>query len=116
MNLLQSLTVGAAAGAAGTAALNVAPSLDMTIRARPASEIPAKTVEQLARRAGLQLADSDQDSEKLNNRQSGLGALLGYGVGLGIGLAYGLVRPALGQRVSMPLISVALGAAAMAMS
>jgi len=116
MNLLQSMAIGVAAGAAGTAALNIATYLDMTVRARPASGVPAKTGEQLARRAGLDLASDGPDPEKLKNRESGLGALLGYGVGLGIGLGYGLVRPMFGDRVSRPLVSAALAAAAMASS
>ena len=44
---------GAAAGAAGTTALNVVTYLDMALRGRPASSTPANTVEKLAERAHL---------------------------------------------------------------
>jgi hypothetical protein len=39
------ILAGAAAGAAGTAALNAVTYVDMTVRGRPASDTPERTVE-----------------------------------------------------------------------
>jgi len=43
---------GAVAGAAGTTALNAVGYADMALRGRPASSVPARVAEQLARRVG----------------------------------------------------------------
>jgi hypothetical protein len=83
---------GIDAGAVGTVALDAASYLDMVVRARPASSLPAEVAGALADRAGVELAAGGNDSEPAGNRRSGLGALLGYGVGLGVGGAYGLLR------------------------
>ena len=40
--------IGITAGAAGTVALNIATYLDMAIRGRPSSDIPAQTAEKIA--------------------------------------------------------------------
>jgi hypothetical protein len=74
---------GLAAGAVGTIALDVVTYLDMVVRARPASSLPAEVAGAIVKRAGV---------EPAGNRRSGLGALFGYGVGLGVGGAYGLLR------------------------
>lgn len=50
---LRGLMAGAAAGAAGTTALNAVTYLDMAWRARPASQTPEQAVEKLAERAGV---------------------------------------------------------------
>jgi hypothetical protein len=63
--------------------------LDMVVRARPASSLPAEVAGALAERAGVELAAEGNQSERAANRRSGLGALFGYGVGLGVGAAYG---------------------------
>lgn len=106
------ITAGLAAGAVGTVALNVATYLDMTLRARPASEVPSEIAGKLADEAGVDLSAGD-GREAGQNRTSGLGALLGYVTGLGVGAAYGLVRPQL-DSLPVPLAAVGLGAAAMA--
>jgi hypothetical protein len=116
MGMFRSLLVGAVAGAAGTVALDVATYADMLWRGRPASEVPARTAARVAERAGIDLALQDGASaEQVKNRQSGLGALLGYGTGLGVGTLYGMVRPILGN-IPTPVAGVLLGAAAMAAS
>jgi hypothetical protein len=51
------ILTGTAAGAVGTVALNIATYLDMTMRARPASSVPAKLVGVLADKAGVDLAN-----------------------------------------------------------
>lgn len=111
------MLAGATAGAVGTVALNIATYVDMTVRARPASSVPAKLVGVFAEKAGIDLADgAGEDAKKEEqNRQSGLGALVGYVNGLGIAALYGALRPHL-RRVPAPIAGIALGLAAMAAS
>jgi hypothetical protein len=121
--MLGSILRGAAAGATGTAALNIATYLDMTMRGRPSSEVPAKVAGSLTQSVGIPLQAeansqgniSDEEKMKAKQRLTGLGALMGYATGLGIGALYGLVRPFAG-RISIPLAGLVLGAAAMASS
>jgi len=49
---MKKFTRGAVAGAAGTTALNAVGYADMAMRGRPASSVPARVAEQLARRVG----------------------------------------------------------------
>ncbi len=111
------LLTGTAAGAVGTVALNIATYLDMTVRARPASSVPAKLVGVLADKAGIDLASGAGEAakEEEKNRQSGVGALIGYVNGLGIAALYGAVRPHL-RWIPVPVAGVLLGLAAMAAS
>ena len=101
------LLAGLVAGAAGTAALNVITYLDMTVRGRPASEMPAKAAGELAGDSHLPLGDEPAGG----NRREGLAALLGYATGLGVGAGYGLLRQRV--RVPVPIAAVLLGGAAM---
>ncbi|HEY0393254.1 MAG TPA: hypothetical protein VGD01_02045 [Candidatus Elarobacter sp.] len=111
---LRSVLVGTAAGAVGTAALNIATYADMASRGRPSSETPSKLVKNVASSAGIEpLAADDETAE---NRRSGLGALLGYVNGIGVGAVYGLVRPAIRGKVPLLIAALAAGAAAMALS
>jgi hypothetical protein len=80
---------GAAAGAAGTTALNVVTYLDMAVRGRPASSTPANTVEKLAETAHLTVAG---EGVKRASRLEGLGALTGLVAGVGVGGLLGLAR------------------------
>jgi hypothetical protein len=107
---------GIAPGAVGTIALDVVSYLDMAVRARPASSLPAKVVGALAERAGVELAAGGNDSEPAGNRRSGLGALFGYGVGLGVGAAYGQLGSLLPEPPRPRAAAAALGLAAMAAS
>ncbi len=111
------ILTGAAAGAVGTVALNIATYVDMTVRARPASSVPAKLAGVIAEKAGVDLATGEGDAakEQEQNRQSGLGALLGYVSGLGVASLYGALRPHL-RRIPVPIAGVILGLAAMAVS
>jgi hypothetical protein len=111
----RTLLVGMAAGAVGTVALDVSTYLDMVVRARPASGMPAETAGAVAQRAGVDLGSDGESSEQASNRKSGLGALFGYGVGVGLGTLYGLLRPAV-ARLPRPAAGVGLGLAAMAAS
>lgn len=80
---------GAAAGAAGTVALNAATYVDMALRGRPASTTPQQTVERLA--GGVRI-DVPGDEEKRSNRINGLGPLLGLATGVATGALLGGLR------------------------
>jgi hypothetical protein len=94
---------GAAAGAAGTTALNIVTWADMALRGRPASTTPERTVEKLASTAHLPIPG---DGDTRQNRVQGLGALTGLAAGVGVGALVGLIR-ALGFR-SHPVVGTAL--------
>ena len=94
---------GAAAGAAGTTALNAVSYLDMTVRGRPSSSTPEQTVEKLAASAHISIPGDVQTRE---NRKQGLGPLMGLVAGVGVGVLVGLAR-ASGYRSSKP-VGVAL--------
>jgi hypothetical protein len=80
---------GAAAGAAGTTALNVVAYLDMAVRGRPASSTPAKTVEKLADAAHVPIPG---EGITRASRVEALGALTGLVAGIGVGGLLGLAR------------------------
>jgi hypothetical protein len=88
---------GAAAGAAGTAALNTVSYLDMAVRGRAASTTPERTVARLAALAHVPIPGDDQARE---NRLQSLGALTGLVAGIGVGGVVGLARAA-GFRTSL---------------
>jgi hypothetical protein len=113
----KALLLGSAAGAVGTVALNAVTYGDMIVRGRPASSVPSQVAGQLVEKAGIDLSaeNEEQDGPTAQNRQSGLGALQGFGVGLGIGTVYGLVRPSLGD-VSKIRAGIVLCMAAMVAS
>lgn len=94
---------GAAAGAAGTTALNAVTYLDMTVRGRPASSTPEDTVEKIASAAHVGIPGDEQTRE---NRLQGLGPLTGLAAGVGMGIVTGLIRAA-GFR-SRPVVGTAL--------
>lgn len=122
------IVAGAVAGAAGVVALNAAGYLDMLIRGRPASDMPARVAGKLADEMGLPLEfdsdtdveiapedDDDEPDDAADNRREALGALLGMLNGIGIGVAYGILRLIL-PRPPAWLAGAAIGAAAMAAS
>jgi hypothetical protein len=108
--MLRRILRGAAAGAAGTTALNAITYLDMALRGRPVSELPDKAVEDLARRTGR---DVPGDGEVRRNRVEALGALGGILVGTCVGAAAALVAP-LARRLPTAVAGPLLGVAAMA--
>jgi hypothetical protein len=108
--MFRNLMRGAAAGAAGTTALNAATYADMALRGRPASSIPERAVEVVAERSGHPVAG---EGEVRQNRLEGLGALNGIAVGIGIGAVAGLFRPVLAHLPTL-LGATVLGGAAMA--
>lgn len=89
MGVGRGVLAGAAAGAAGTTALNLITYLDMTVRGRGASSTPADTVEQLSDAVHV---DVPGEGDTRDNRVSSLGALTGIASGVGIGAALGLAR------------------------
>jgi hypothetical protein len=94
---------GAAAGAAGSTALNAVTYLDMTVRGRGSSSTPERTVETLAEKAHLPIPGDDETRQ---NRVQGLGPLTGLVAGVGVGVVVGLVRAA-GFR-SQPVVGTLL--------
>jgi len=92
--MLRQVLKGAAAGAAGTTALNAVTYLDMALRGRPTSSTPEDTVEKLAQQAQLNIPGDD---EKRSNRLAGLGPLLGLVAGVGVGAAYGAISALTGK-------------------
>src|SRR3954467_3245854 len=82
---------GAAAGAAGTTALNVVTYLDMALRGRPASSTPQRTVERMAETAHVSIPG---EGDRRSSRVEGLGALTGLVAGIGVGGLFGLARAA----------------------
>ena len=97
MRMGRGLLLGCAAGAAGTAALNVTTYLDMAVRGRPTSTAPEDTVEKLAHIVHTAIPGND---EERSNRLAGLGPLTGLMAGIGVGGLIGLAWPAggLGRR------------------
>jgi hypothetical protein len=104
------ILAGAAAGAAGTAALNAVTYVDMTVRGRPASDTPERTVEKLADSAGVAVPG---EGETRDNRLTGLGSLSGIATGVGVGAAFGVLRR-LGLRPPTLLGAAVVGLSAMA--
>lgn len=108
-SLQRALLAGAAAGAAGTTALNGVTYLDMAVRGRPASTTPEDTVDRLAEAARVDIPGEGQARQ---HRLSGLAALAGLLTGVGVGALAGLLTTKL--RLPLPVLSVLIGAAAMA--
>jgi hypothetical protein len=92
------LRAGVIAGAAGTTALNVVTYLDMALRARPASELPAKAAGEVTGRAGIELGTGKAGE----SRRDAIGALLGYATGLGVGALYALVTAMVYRTLTQP--------------
>jgi hypothetical protein len=90
---------GAAAGAAGTTALDAVTYLDMAVRGRDASSTPEDTVEKLAATAHVPIPGQ---GETRQNRVQGLGPLMGLVAGIGVGVLGGLAR-ASGHRSTTPV-------------
>jgi hypothetical protein len=105
---MHALAKGLIVGAVGTTALNLVTYADMVVRARPASELPAKAAKKMADDVHVDLGSEEQ----IGPRSQGLGALMGFAVGLGCGAVYGVVR----SRIRIPFPAAALGLAAAAMA
>ncbi|MFF1836694.1 hypothetical protein ACFVXE_21180 [Streptomyces sp. NPDC058231] len=81
------LLAGAAAGAAGTTALNAVGYLDMVIRGRGASTAPEVTAERLSETLHVPIPG---DEDVRENRVDALGPLTGTAAGVGMGALLGL--------------------------
>lgn len=111
MNAWRGVGWGAAAGAAGTTALNAVTYLDMAARARGSSDTPQLTVDKLAAEVGVPIPGEGESRE---NRLSGLGALLGIAAGVGTGVLLGLARSAGWRPAGLPAVGLATGVALLA--
>lgn len=111
---MQHLVQGLAAGAVGTAVLNTVTYVDMAVRARPSSSVPADTVDELTDLAGVSLGAEGHDSEGAATRREAVGALLGYATGFGVGAVYGLLRAGPLRHIPRSLAGVGIAAAATA--
>lgn len=96
--MLREITRGAAAGAVGTAVLNLSTYGDMLLRGRPASKMPVKTAKKMAQKADVSLRREGEAEEKKDNRVQALGALMGYVAGIGVGVGYGLLRSGMAKK------------------
>lgn len=113
--MMRTLVGGAIAGAAGESALNVVTYVDMLLRARPASSLPAKVAGRMADAAGIEFSQPGERPDKAETRREASGALLGYGMAVGTAVAYAVLRRA-GLRLPVPIAGLAMGGAAMAVS
>jgi hypothetical protein len=113
----QNTLAGAISGTVGTFALDFTTYADMAIRGRSSSNAPSQLVKIVAEKAGLPSSTSTQNGhrQQIQNRENGLGSLLGYVNGVGMGILYGLLRSRT-ERVSTPLAGIVVGLAAMAAS
>ncbi|MGV9791408.1 hypothetical protein [Streptomyces sp. NPDC003435] len=108
--MIRSILRGAAAGAAGTTALDAATYADMALRGRGASDVPAQAADKLAEDVGLHVGGTGDARE---NRLSGLGALSGIGVGVATGVVVSLAHR-VGVRLPWWAGSLVTGVLAMA--
>ena len=90
-DLTRLVLLGAAAGAAGTTALNAVTYLDMAVRGRPTSSTPEDTVEALSATTHVPVPG---DGDTRDNRIAGLGPLTGLLAGVGVGALLGAGRAA----------------------
>jgi hypothetical protein len=104
------ILAGAAAGAAGTTALNAVTYLDMAVRGRPASSTPERTVERVEEHLPVGIPGR---GDTRDNRIAGLASLSGIATGVGVGALFGVAR-GLGLRPRVPLGAALVGATAMA--
>jgi hypothetical protein len=115
---MRGLILGAIAGAAGTMALDYASYIDMALRGRAPSDLPAEVIRRLAVKAGIPSLSvpSDDADDATKNRRSALGALSGYKVGIVLGALYGMASYPSTKDRGIVLRSILLCALAMAAS
>lgn len=105
------ILAGAAAGAAGTTALNALTYVDMAVRGRPASSTPEKTVEKASDLTGVPVPGDDSAHD---NRVSGLGALTGIATGVAVGACVGALHAGRRRPGGLVTAAAASGAALVA--
>lgn len=112
--LMRGALRGAAAGAAGTTALNGVTYLDMALRGRPGSDTPEETVRALSEKTGIPVPG---EGDERDNRVSGLGPLTGLVAGIGTGALLGMVtaagwRPGRAATAALATATAMLGSSA----
>jgi hypothetical protein len=107
------LIVGAVAGGAGSAALNLVTYVDMLLRGRPASSVPKADVQELEALASIPEPRCGAERKARSYRESAAGALIGYLVGIGIGTLSGALWPTI-RHLPRPLAGVLVATAAIA--
>lgn len=75
--------------------------------------MPRQLVDRLAKQIGINT--SDTPSEMVKNRESGIGALMGYSDGLLAGTLYGMPRPTM-HNLPKPIAGIGLGLAVMVLT
>ncbi len=115
---MRGLILGAIAGAAGTMALDYVSYLDMALRGRAPSDLPADVIRRLALKAGFLSFGSAGDGidDETKNRRSALGALSGYKIGIVLGALYGAASYPPEKKRGIALRALVLGGLAMAAS
>lgn len=116
-SMLSSTLRGIIAGATGTVALDISTYMDMAIRGRSSSNAPSKMIDAVAQKIHppLSTQSSSSNNQSAQNRESGLGCLLGYGNGLGTRVIYGILRSQF-EEVPAQLAAPLVGLTAMAAS
>jgi hypothetical protein len=109
--MLTRIAKGAAAGAAGTTALNAVTYADMAWRGRGSSSAPQQAVDELARRAGHPVPGTGEERQ---NRAEGLGALAGLATGVLVGAVAGELSRAVLRLGPLPGAAVLGGSAMLA--
>jgi hypothetical protein len=112
LRMLSGATAGAAAGAAGCAALDATTFLDIAVRGRPISDAPAQTVEAVIKHLPIDVPGSNS---RRQNRLEGLGGLSGVFFGVSVGAAFGVLHAA-GWRPPLPVGAILTGLTAQALS
>jgi len=105
---VRGILLGAAAGAAGTTALNAVTYVDMAIRGRGSSSTPEDTVESIADATEVEIPG---DPETRENRKAGLGPLMGIAAGVGVGAALGALRGRGWNPAPYAMVAVSMAAA-----
>ena len=116
-SMLNAALCGIIAGATGTVALDTSTYLDIVIRGRSSSNAPSQMVDMVAKKIHLPLStqSSGSQDQSAQNRENGLGALLGYVNGLGTGVIYGILRSRFNE-IPAPLAAPLVGLIAVAAS
>ena len=85
---MRAVAAGAAAGAAGTTALDAVTYLDMALRGRPSSDTPEQTIEAMSKLTKIRVPGA---GETRSNRVAGIGPLAGMVTGVGSGVVLALI-------------------------
>lgn len=101
---------GLVAGAVGTTAITAVTYLDMAVRGRAPSTVPAEVVDRLLGAADTKIPGKGAERD---NRRTAMGELTGITMGLATGVAASIARTA-GYRPPAPVAATVIGAIALA--